>query len=49
MVGIEVFLEWWKIPSKKKEMSATDDQNHKLNLRLKVVSEEKNKIKENQQ
>lgn len=49
MVGTEVFLEQWKILSKKKEMKAIDDQNHKLNLRRNVVSEEKKKRKENQQ
>lgn len=49
MVGIEIFLEQRKTLSRKKEMRATDDENHKANLRLKVVSKEKNEIKENQQ
>lgn len=30
-------------------MRATYDENYKVNLRLKMVSEEKNEIKENQQ
>lgn len=46
MVGIEVFLQQRKTQSRKKEIRPTDDENHKADLSLKVVSEEKNEIKE---
>lgn len=45
-MGIEVFLEKTTKVSRKKEMRATDDQNHKAKLRLKGVSEENNEMKE---